>query len=44
MFTTTMMFVEAISFAVVFALLTAVLFDLFDDLQHFDNEENKDVR
>jgi len=44
MITTTMIFVEAISYAVLFALLTAVLFDLFDDLQRFDNEENKDVR
>jgi len=37
MITTTMVFVEAIGFAVLFALLTAVLFDLFDDLQRFDN-------
>ena len=44
MVTTTMIFVEAISFAVLFALLTAVLFDLFNDLQRFDNKENKDVQ
>ena len=35
------MFMEAIIFSVLFLLLPTVLFEWLDELQHFDDEENK---